>query len=202
MATPKRAGGRQADVVAGDTAAGRRAAKRALGPQTGDDERDRAYNQGRGAAKRAIDERPRGRRARGPAQVHSDPELQGYYEQGHHDHVREARRDAVAQRVGPPATKAFGSAKSAGGNGAGFILGLVAYALVRNFLTGGWAGDRAWLAAKFLNKVESPVVTKPTKPTKPSTGSKPTSPTGAGLVGPGTPFSGWDSILPIPGVSP
>lgn len=128
--------------------------RRQVAAATGDDARATAYRQGQGAAKRALDERPRARPTRGPAQVHEDPELQGIYAQGHRDTVHNARRQAVSQRVGP----ALGSAKGAGGNGAGFVLGLIGYALVRNFLTGGWAGDRAWLAAKFLNKTQAGVV--------------------------------------------
>jgi hypothetical protein len=36
--------------------------------------------------------------------------------------------------------------------GAGFILGLIAWAVVRAYLTGGTAGVRQWMAAKFVNK--------------------------------------------------
>ncbi len=36
--------------------------------------------------------------------------------------------------------------------GAGFILGLIAWTIVRSYLTAGPAGVKAWMAAKFLNK--------------------------------------------------
>lgn len=163
MATPKRTGGAKPDVIAGDTPAGRRAAKRAQGPATGDDDRQRAYRQGGAAAKRARDERGRGRRARGPAQVHDDPELQDIYEQGHHDSMREARRTTVTNAIAGPA----GSARSVGENGAGFVLGLIAFALFRNYLTGGWSGVGKWFSAKFTNNTSlssAPATLDPSSP--------------------------------------
>lgn len=66
-----------------------------------------------------------------------------------------------------PANLARGRSPVPGGNvaeeGAGFLLGLFAYALLVNFLRAGPAGVRAWLAAKFINKTSTPA-TAPTNP--------------------------------------
>lgn len=186
MAAAKRTGGRAAKVTTNPTP---RQVRAATGPGTNDSARDQAYRQGQAAARRALDERRRGRRTRGPAQVHADPELQGYYEQGHGDTVREARRESVRQTVAPAAS----SAKGLGDNGAGFVLGLVAYALLRNFLTGGWSGVNAWLAAKFVNKTSpaaAPTVNGVPKGAKPAGPQQP--------LGPLTPSGGGGVFVPTP----
>lgn len=191
MPAAKRTGGKSAGVVAGDTAAGRRAARQAQGPGVSTDtDRDRAYKQGQGAARRALDERRRGRPARGPAQVHADPELQDIYEQGHRQTVSDARRTAVRTKVGGAVAPAASSAKSVGENGAGFILGLIAFALFRNYLQGGWTGVNQWLAAKFVNKTTQPATPqKPLQYTNPKTGAKSADPPGA-IIDPYKSFPG------------
>jgi hypothetical protein len=179
VAAAKRTGGRAPTV---QTNPNPRQVRAATGPSTGDRDRDRAYRQGQGAAKRALDERRRGRRTRGPAQVHEDPELQSIYEQGHQDTVRDARRSAIAHTVRDARRSAIAPAattvKGAGSDGAGFVLGLIGFALLRNYLTGGWTGVTSWLAAKFINKTgpSSPRGAPPvesTPPYLPPPGSKP-----------------------------
>ncbi|MBN9375104.1 MAG: hypothetical protein J0I40_06885 [Cellulomonas sp.] len=71
---------------------------------------------------------------------------------------------AGAQRSGPSMpTLALGGAATAGG---GLVLGALTYAVGLVFLRGGWAGVRAWLAAKFLNRVSAGAgaTTAPTSP--------------------------------------
>jgi hypothetical protein len=64
----------------------------------------------------------------------------------------------AARRGGGGATSgaARPAARRGGGglvdDGAGFILGLVAYALLVNYLRGGVPAVRGWLAAKFINR--------------------------------------------------
>lgn len=48
---------------------------------------------------------------------------------------------------------ALGGRAMARGNSAGFVLGLVGYALVLSYIRGGPAGAKAWIAAKFWNQV-------------------------------------------------
>lgn len=158
-----------------ETAPTRRQTARA----TGDDARARAYRQGRAAAGRALDERRRGRPTRGPAQVHDDPQLQGIYEQGHRDRVAQARRKAIADRAAPVVGKTRGTVD----NGAGFVLGLLGFAMLRNYLQGGWSGVGAWLSAKFVNKTPakaSPNATHPYGRANPNQlkGQSPTNPGG------------------------
>jgi hypothetical protein len=85
-----------------------------------------------------------GRRGDDPAEFQTDDELYGYYQDGR----SAARAESRSERIG--------SVRERGGSvandGAGIILGLVGYALLVNYLQGGVAGTRAWLAAKFLNR--------------------------------------------------
>lgn len=55
---------------------------------------------------------------------------------------------------GGPSLLSRGGAKasSAGQSGAGIILGMVAYAVIINYLRGGAPAVRGWFAAKFTNK--------------------------------------------------
>ncbi len=107
------------------------------------------YRQGRDAAKRRVQET---RRVRGHAapQVHEPgSHEQAMYEAGFGDELADQRRDrrraitssGPAQRV-----------KSTVDDGAGILLGFVAYALFLAYVKGGWSGVRGWLAAKFLNR--------------------------------------------------
>jgi hypothetical protein len=103
------------------------------------------------------------RRAMGGA-ADRDQQSQAAYEAG----VEEERARAsgatsgaarpAARRGGGGATSgaARPAARRGGGglvdDGAGFILGLVAYALLVNYLRGGVPAVRGWLAAKFINR--------------------------------------------------
>jgi hypothetical protein len=145
-ASQRRAGALSDAQVTGPGRPERDAAARA------DRARDQAYRQGQAAARRRVDEtRGPGRtlRRHRPAQVHPDPEHQSLYEQGFTDAIRTARRAGV--RASAPVRR--------GGelvdDGAGFILGLLAYALFLAYARGGWDGVKAWTAAKFLNKTAS-----------------------------------------------
>ena len=51
-----------------------------------------------------------------------------------------------------PARPARSSSGGAAQEGAGFLLGLFAYALLLNYLRGGVPQVKGWLGAKFLNK--------------------------------------------------
>lgn len=65
--------------------------------------------------------------------------------------------EAPAAAPSPPPSPAprvpsTSSTSSTGGNGAGVLLGMLGYAVLVNFLHGGPAQVRGWMAAKFLNK--------------------------------------------------
>lgn len=98
-----------------------------------------------------------------------DPELGRYFDDGAKQARTEGRRERLEQ-VGSskPVQRAGGIAN----DGAGFLLGLVAYALLANFLRGGAAGARAWLSAKFVNRVSDAAT--PIAPARPATPTKPT----------------------------
>ncbi len=93
-------------------------------------------------------------------------------------------RTTVPSPKGAPAPREVPSGggavvSRAGGDVAGFLLSLIGYALVLNYLEGGPAQVRGWLAAKFLNQPYQPAVTppsaaaSPSSPAPPSTGSAP-----------------------------
>ncbi|MFL6144534.1 MAG: hypothetical protein ACJ72N_22060 [Labedaea sp.] len=72
--------------------------------------------------------------------------------------------------------------------GAGVLLGLLAYALLLAYIRYGPDGVRGWLAAKFLNRPYGPALrdappppfpTKPSSPTPPSSAAAPSSSAGA-----------------------
>ncbi len=82
-------------------------------------------------------------------------------------------------------------------DGAGLLLGLVAYALVHAYLVGGPAGARAWVAAKWLNRTgpagqyasaPHPDTPPDYRPNPDSDGPAPTYPAGP-----------WQQTAPIPG---
>jgi hypothetical protein len=62
---------------------------------------------------------------------------------------REERGDRARQTAGTIARPGGGDLVN---DGAGFLLGLIVYALVINYLRGGTAQARGWIAAKFINK--------------------------------------------------
>jgi len=127
-------------------------------------ERDETYKRGYQDAKAGHD----GRRP-------LDPRLEEYYNAGRDFARAEDREPAVADepiaageprpqpapartnaQPGPGAGAAGGAPAYSfeiGNQGASFLLGLVGYALVLNYLRYGWPGVTGWLSAKFLNKV-------------------------------------------------
>lgn len=103
------------------------------------------------------------------AEHETSDELAQHYDDGaqaRKDEDRAAARQARADQV-------KGKGLDVAQNGAGFILGLFAYALLVNYLAGGVKGSRAWLAAKFLNRTS-------TEAAKPRSPIKPSAPSGAG----------------------
>lgn len=114
-----------------------------------------------------------GLRGDDPAPFRTSDELYGYYQDGQRAGRQQSRQSRVDQLRGDVGTRA-GSAAS---DGAGFVLGLIGYALLANYLRGGTPQVRAWFAAKFLNRTSSTGarVAKPSSPT-PNT-ALPSSPT-------------------------
>jgi hypothetical protein len=105
-----------------------------------------------------------------------EAELDDYYDQGYTEGSRSrpsppagagaddrAPSDAAGARPKSPSSSS--SSSSAGGgagpfsslsvteDGAGFLVGALAYALILNYLRYGWPGVTGWLSAKFINKV-------------------------------------------------
>jgi hypothetical protein len=110
-----------------------------------------------------------------------DPELAGYYDDG----AKETKQRRKAEEVDAAKPTATGPALGKTGarladDGAGFFVGMFAYAVLVNYLRGGVPGAKAWLAAKFLNRVGGAGETAPTRstPLMPSApnpgGTKPT----------------------------
>jgi hypothetical protein len=117
-----------------------------------------------------------GRKGRGFSMDTADPlsydELREFYEQGRNDADERTPSppptdapDAAPSEpaAGPPPRPAPARPRARGGgapqivnDGAGFVLGLVGYGLFINFLRGGRAQARGWVAAKFLNRPYTP----------------------------------------------
>ncbi len=74
--------------------------------------------------------------------------------------TRDAYAAGVADRRRESRERVLGQARGAAGvrgpdfvnDGAGFLLGLIVYALALNYLQGGAAQARGWIAAKFVNR--------------------------------------------------
>lgn len=119
-----------------------------------------------------------GRRGDDPAEYQTSDELYGYYQDGAKAAKAEGRQARGDQLRG----QAAGKAGSAASDGAGFLLGLIGYALLANYLRGGRSAVRAWLAAKFLNRTHDTAgVARPNQPT-PNT-AQPAQPAQAFRVG-------------------
>jgi hypothetical protein len=139
---PRRAGHRTRKADSADLHATRAETRRYMGEADASDPHRAAYEAGL-----ANGERP------GPEQpdtVH-DAFNQGYAE---HERRRAAKTAPSPRR---PAPQQGGGATVVSSDmaheGAGLLLGLVAAALVINYLELGWPGVTGWLSAKFLNKV-------------------------------------------------
>jgi hypothetical protein len=107
-----------------------------------------------------------------------DPELAGYFDDG----AKEAKRSRKAAEVDAAKPTATGPALGKTGarladDGAGFFVGLFAYAVLVNYLRGGVPGAKAWLAAKFLNRTGGAGETA----ARPSAGTLPSSPNPSGV---------------------
>lgn len=110
-----------------------------------DREHQRAYQSGkRGGQREEFD---------------GDEDLQATFDQGAsetNDDRRSERRTARRARVSKTFAKPLRAAERQGvdvvSDGAGLLLGMVAYALLINYLKGGAPQVRGWLAAKFINK--------------------------------------------------
>jgi len=74
--------------------------------------------------------------------------------------------------------------------GAGWVLGLIAYAVFNAYLNYGPAGARGWFAAKFLNKPYSPNGAQTPAPAAPKLGSTAPSTIAPGVGGSGLTGSG------------
>lgn len=88
-------------------------------------------------------------------EVRDAPGARDAYDAGLEEH-RSGRRAAVGGAVVAGGRQVADVAGVRGpgwvNNGAGFVLGLVLYALVLNYLKGGPAQVKGWIAAKFINK--------------------------------------------------
>lgn len=112
-----------------------------------------------------------------PSDLAGDPDLEDVYRSA----VEDTRRGgAGASSSSPSPGRGSGSARSTGrptrlaNDGAGFLLGLFAYALLHNYLRGGVPQAKAWLSAKFLNRVTPGNIAAPVAPATPSRPSTPT----------------------------
>lgn len=113
-----------------------------------------AYDLGRADAKAGH---PKGHRAP------FEPHLEELYNAGYDEHGQASKRspdvaaDAAGTRPAPAATPATpapsGGSIEIADQGASFLLGVLAYALVLSYLRYGWPGVTGWLSAKFLNRV-------------------------------------------------
>lgn len=122
-------------------------------PTASDERADRARRRQRDAPlQRAFEA---GRRGDDPAEFQTDDELAGYYDEGRsfaRTEARAGRRAARGEQLRSQAGAAGASAGRLANDGAGFLLGLFAYALLANYLRHGIPGVKGWLAAKFLNQ--------------------------------------------------
>lgn len=73
-------------------------------------------------------------------------------EEGFQEGMRHARSTTSTGGGGGVFGRAAAARPAVVDEGAGFVLGLVAYALLLNYLRGGIPAVRGWLAAKFINR--------------------------------------------------
>jgi hypothetical protein len=110
-----------------------------------------------------------GRRGDDPAEYQTDDELWGYYQDG----AKASKAEQRQARTADLRSSAGAKAGSVASDGAGFLLGLIGYALLYNYLRWGSSGVRAWLSAKFLNNTSDPGHAKPATPSTPATPASP-----------------------------
>jgi hypothetical protein len=108
-----------------------------------------------------------GRRGDDPAEFQTSDDLFAVYEDGQ----RAAKDDKRGERREELRGKAGAKAGSVASDGAGFVLGLLAYAVLANYLRGGVPAVKAWFAAKFLNNVAGQATAQ--KPATPATPGQP-----------------------------
>lgn len=96
-----------------------------------------------------------GRRGDDPAEYQTSDQLWATYQDGQQAakaEQRQGRRDSRREHLGGQLAAGGAKASSVANDGAGVLLGFVAYALLVNWLRHGPAGTKGWLAAKFLNR--------------------------------------------------
>jgi hypothetical protein len=156
-------------------------------------EHKRAYREGHDEGRRQSRERRFGAFRRGdkPQRYASEGELdesgdlQSTYELGFEDAMRSERRTAGGGLL----DKARNTRPAWWiEDGAGFVLGLIAYSLLLAYLRGGPDAVKGWLKAKFLNQpykgqlAHPPAPSSPTGPSGPSSPSSPTGPAGQSVL--------------------
>lgn len=145
--------------------------------------RQRAFEQGRRQAREGL-KASGGEPLTVPSRVRlEDPELDEAHEAGFSSALGESERRAGRAERTPARSRGSRTASTgqrllqgardsvAGGfveEGAGLLLGLLAWALVLAYFRGGPAAVKGWLAAKFLNKPYKPATSTPAAPGLPS----------------------------------
>lgn len=143
----------------------------------------REYKRSAGRTDRArADEHKRaraaGRAGGGRAEFEDDPELVDSFDAGARDRSG-GGRPASGRRPSTPRWSPPKPAADFVSDGSGFLLGLIGYALVLNYIRGGPAAVRGWFAAKFMNKPYQPSTPlAPTTPAAPDFGRPPSTPSG------------------------
>lgn len=126
----------------------------------------RAHREGRTNARQELAERPsrlffpsESRMGAARRRQYSDAELDELHEGGFEDELGDARR-----RAGKRAVDAAGDSKpvQAVQETAGFLLGLLAWAIALAYLRQGPAGVKQWIYAKFLNQAPKKPAATPT----------------------------------------
>lgn len=145
----------------------------------------RAYRAGRARGERGDSARPAWLDRNDIA-----PEWVAAYEQGQADAAPDAAPEGASEPTSAPRARRVSGRVGAGsgpvgsaaqkasrsfplpipGDAGGFLLGLIGYALFYNFLQGGPAQVRGWLASKFLNKPYGQVPEGSAPPSSPGVG--------------------------------
>lgn len=89
-----------------------------------------------------------------PDDLAADADAAGAYGDGANDAAQDGPAAPKAPAAAPaaPSAPAKSSSRVKPPSGGGFVLGILAYALVLNYLQGGPTQVRRWLAAKFVNR--------------------------------------------------